>query len=92
MHSSVISGASNQAIKRVNLTHQMPLAQAANGWVARHRTDHMLVKADQRDPQTHACSNRRRLCACVATTYNNDVEIGRHPSRIYEECPLVKKE
>jgi hypothetical protein len=92
MHSSVIGGASNQAIKRVNLTHQMPLAQAANGWVARHRTDHMLVKADQSGPQTHACSNRRRLCPCVAATYNNDVEIGRHASRIYEECPLVKKE
>jgi hypothetical protein len=52
----------------------------------------MLVKADQSDPQTHACSNRRRLCPCVAATYNNDVEIGRHASRIYEECPLVKKE
>jgi hypothetical protein len=52
----------------------------------------MLVKADQSGPQTHACSNRRRLCPRVATTYNNDVEIGRHPSRIYEECPLVKKE
>ena len=92
MHSRVIGGTPDQAIKSVNLTHQMPLAQATNGWVARHRTDHIFVKADQSDPQTHACSNRRRLCACVAATHNNDVEIGRHPSRIYELCPLVKKE
>jgi hypothetical protein len=28
----------------------------------------------------------------VATTYHNDVEIGRHASRIYELCPMVKKE
>jgi hypothetical protein len=92
MHRSVIGGTPDEAIKRVNLPHQMPLAQAANSWVARHRTDHIFVKADQSDPQTHASRNSGCLCACVATPHNNDVEIGRHASRIYEECPLVKKE
>ena len=92
MHSRIVGGAADQAIKGINLTHQMAFAQAANGWVARHRPDHVLVKAHQRDSQAHARANRRRLCASVATTYNNDVEIGCHCSRIYEHCSLVKKE
>ena len=92
MYRSVISSAPDQAVKGVNFAHQMPFAQAANRGVTGHRTDHIFIKTDKRDPQTHARSNRRSLCAGVATTYNNDVEIGRHASRIYQLCPRVKKE
>ena len=92
MHRSVVGSASNQAIKCVNLPHQMPFAQTADSRVARHRADHVLIKANQRHPQTHACGNSGCLGTRVAATHNNDVEIGFHASRIYELCPLVKKE
>jgi hypothetical protein len=92
MDGSVIGSASDQAIKRINFPDQMPFAQAANGWVARHRANHIRVKANQSDPQTHACGDSGRLGACMAATHNNDVEIGRHASRIYQLCPRVKKE
>ena len=50
MHRSVISSASNQAVKGVNFAHQVTFAQTANSGVAGHRTDHILVKTDKRDP------------------------------------------
>jgi hypothetical protein len=31
-----IGSAGNQAIKGINFAHEVPFAQAANGWIARH--------------------------------------------------------
>ena len=67
-----LNGPGVTAVKGINLANEVSFAQATNGWVAGHRANHVLVKTDKRDPQTHACSNRRSFRARVAALRGYD--------------------
>ena len=92
MDCGIIGGPTNQAVKGVYLTYQMPFAETANGRVAGHCTNHVFIETYQCNAQPHTRSDRRRLSACVAAAYHDDVKIRRHTWRIAQVTGLVKKD
>ena len=64
----------HQAIKRIDLAHQMALAEPADGRIAGHLADGGKAVRDQRRARAHAGSRRRGLAAGMAAADNDDVE------------------
>ncbi|EXI71364.1 MAG: hypothetical protein AW07_03696 [Candidatus Accumulibacter sp. SK-11] len=60
--------------KRVDLLHEMPLADAANRRIAAHRTERLEVVRQQQGFHPHARRSKRRLGAGMAATNDDDVE------------------
>jgi hypothetical protein len=77
-----IGSASQQAVKRIHLTNQMPLAQTPNRRVAGHCSNFLRVKGQQGHAPTiggtvrHADtrSGTRRFHASMSTADNNNVK------------------
>ena len=77
----------HEAVERIDLAHQMALAKAADGRIARHRTNGRETMSDQRRLRAHAGGGGRRLTAGVAASDNNHVEAGVH-QKILQELAL----
>ena len=73
-----IGDAAHQAIERIDLAHQMALAEPADGRIARHGADGGEAMRDQRRSRAHARGRGRRLTAGVAATDNDHIEAGVH--------------
>ena len=69
-----IGDAPHQAVERIDLAHQMALAEPADGRVAGHLADGGEAVRDQRRARAHAGSRRRGLAAGMAAADNDDVE------------------
>ena len=64
----------HQAVQRIDLAHQVALAEPADGRVARHLADGGEAVRDQRRARAHARGGRRRLAAGMAAAHHDDVE------------------
>src|SRR5205807_368434 len=73
----LVGDAAHQAIERIDLTHQMTLAEAADRRVARHRPDRRESVGHQRDLGAHPGGGGSSFAAGVATTDHDDIE-GNH--------------
>ena len=69
-----VDGASHEAVEGVDLAHQLALAQAADGRVARHLADGLQAVGEQEGAGAEARRRRRRLAAGVAAPDHDDVE------------------
>ena len=63
----------HQAVERIDLTHQVALAQAANRRVARHLAKCRRLVRQQQCLRAHARRSRRGFTAGVSATNNNDI-------------------
>ena len=64
----------HQAVQRIDLAHQMALAEPADGRVARHLADGGELVGDQRRARAHAGSGSGGLAAGMAAAHHDDVE------------------
>ncbi len=64
----------HQAIQRIDLPHQMPLAKAPDRRIAGHRADGCKSMGHQGGPRAHARSGTGGLAASVASSDDDDVE------------------
>ena len=64
----------HQAVQRIDLAHQVALAEPADGRVARHLADGGEAVRHQRRARAHAGRRSRRLAAGMAAADNDDVE------------------
>ena len=75
--------AAHQAVERIDLAHQMALAEPADRRIAGHRADGGEPMRDQRGARAHARGRRRGFAAGVAAADHDDVEyraVDRHRS------------
>ena len=73
-----IGHAAHQPIERIDLAHQMPLAQPADRRIARHGADGGEAVRDQRRSRAHARGGGRSLAAGMAATNHNHIEASIH--------------
>ena len=64
----------HQAVQRIDLAHQVALAEPADGRVAGHLADGGEAVRDQRRARAHARRRRRGLAAGMAAADHDDVE------------------
>ena len=64
----------HQPVQRIDLAHQMALAEPADGRVARHLADGGEPVRDERRARAHARRRSRRLAAGMAAADHDDVE------------------
>src|SRR5262249_25296215 len=69
-----IGDPSHQPVKRIDLAHEMALAEATDGGVTRHFADRRKSVSDERGSGTEPGSRRRGFAAGMATPDNNDVK------------------
>jgi hypothetical protein len=80
-----IGGAGHDAPQRINLAHQVALADAANGRVAGHLADGFDVVGEQQGATTHARAGRRGLGTGVAAADDDHIVC----SGVVHECTCV---
>ena len=64
----------HQAVQRVDLAHEMALAEPADGRIAGHLADGGEAVGDQRRARAHARRGGRGLAAGMAAADDDDVE------------------
>ena len=69
-----VDHASHQAIERIDLSDEMPFAEAANRGITRHLADRLEFMRNERSTRAHTGSSRGRLAAGVPASHNNNVE------------------
>ena len=69
------------SVERVDLTHEMALAQASDRRIARHRADGREAMGDERDLGAHACGGRGSLASSMAATHDDDIVLRVHHSK-----------
>ena len=79
----------HQAIKRIDLTNEMALAEPADGGIARHGADGGETLGDQRRARAHPGRGRRGFAAGMATADHNHVEGRIH--RAFHKSELLSK-
>ncbi len=62
------------AAERINLAHELPLCQPADGRVATHVGDSVEVHRQERGAGAHARRRQGSLAACMPCAHNDDVE------------------
>jgi hypothetical protein len=81
-----VSGTGDYPIKCINFAHQVPLAEAADRRVARHRANLGRVKAHQPDaqaiPRADPRRSTRRLNASMPAANDHYVKVHVHRVRI----------
>ena len=85
MDRSGICGTADQAIERIDFTHQMAFAKPADGRIAAHRPDRIKIETDKGDAGTHSRSNSCRFAAGMAAADYDDVK-GMHGPSAYSTC------
>ena len=71
-----IGGAPHQAIKRIDLAHKVPLAQAANGRVARHDPQIICAARNQSNARTQARSRQSCFHPGMPAAHNHKIKLG----------------
>ena len=74
-----IGGARHHAVERVDLAHQMALAQAADRRIAGHLADRCEAVGDQRGSRAAARRRGRGFASRMAPADDNDVKFHRRP-------------
>ena len=74
-----VDGAAHDAVQRVDLAHQMALAEPADGRVAGHLADGVELVGDQQRPRPSPRRRRRRLAARMAAADHDDIEPAHGP-------------
>ncbi len=69
-----VGHAAHEAVERIDLAHEMALAETADGGVAGHLADGGEAVGDQRRARAHAGRGRSRLAAGMAAADDDDVE------------------
>ena len=69
-----VGDAAHQAVERVDLAHQMALAEPADGRIAGHLADGREAVGDQRRARAHARGRGRGLAAGMAAADDDDIE------------------
>ncbi len=64
----------HQTVQRIDLAHQMALAETADRGIAGHRADGRKAMGHQHRARPHARRRTGGLAACVAATNDDDVE------------------
>src|SRR5262249_45942762 len=82
LDAAAISDAAHQAVQRIDLAHQMTLAETADGWIARHRPDRRETMGQQRGFTSHAGGSGCGFTAGVAAANDDDVKTIHHGPRI----------
>jgi hypothetical protein len=72
-----IGGLGHGSPQGIDFLDQMPLADAADRWIAAHRTQRFQVVRQQQRLASHARCSQRRLGAGMAATDDDDVETVR---------------
>jgi len=75
MDRRAIGGARHPSVERVDLAHQMTLAQPADRRIARHRPDLRGIEADERDARTQPRRGRGGLGSGVPPADDDDIEM-----------------
>ena len=70
----VMAGLFSFAAERVDFAHDVPLAGAADGRVARHERDGVQAQREQEGGKAHARTGERGFAARVSCTYDDDVK------------------
>ena len=70
-----IGDPAHQAVQRIDLAHQVALAEPADGRIAGHLADGVEAVRYQRRARAHAGSGGRGLTAGMAATDHDDVEV-----------------
>ena len=70
-----IRNPAHDPVQRIDLSNQMPLAQPADGRVARHHPDTSPTQRHQRRPRAHACRHMRGLRPGMPTADHDDVKM-----------------
>ena len=65
------------AAERIDLAHQMPLANTANRGIAAHLPQGFQIVGQQQGLATHARRRQGGLCAGMATTNDDDIKMLR---------------
>lgn len=73
MNCGSVSCPRDDPVECVHFPYKVPLAQAANRWIAGHRSDGIPPKADQRRMRPHARSRRCSFAPCMAPTDYYDI-------------------
>ena len=71
---ALVGDPAHQAVERIDLAHQMALAEPADRRVAGHRADSREPMRDQRGARAHARRRGRGLAAGVPAADHDDVE------------------
>ena len=74
-----VGGAAHHAIERVDLAHQMALAEAADRRIAGHFADRREAMGDERRRGAAARGRGRGFAAGVAAADDDDVKFHRRP-------------
>jgi hypothetical protein len=78
LDAGLIGNTSHKSVKRVDLAHQLSLAKAADGGIARHRPDRVVSERNQRRFYASAGSRSRRFASGVPAANDNDVKSQSH--------------
>ncbi len=87
MDRGCVRGTTDQPVERVDLTHDMPLAQAADGRVTGHGTDRATIEGKERGFSPAPCRSGSRLGSGVSTADYHNIE---HGAAIVENWPRRK--
>ena len=77
LDAGAIRGARHRATERVDLSHQMSLADPADGRIAAHRAEGLDALRQQQGVRAHTRSRQRGFGAGVATADHDHVETAR---------------
>ena len=91
MDCGCVGGASDQAIKRIHLAYQMPLAQAADGRVAGHGAHGRAVEGEQRHRRARARCCSGRLTAGMAAADHDHIIACSHAAPLPDSGAVGQK-
>ena len=77
-----IGGAADQSVERVDLAHEVSLAEPADRRIAAHRPDRLEIETDQPDTRAHALTylaSVPRLGANAGVAVLNPIQIDQTP-------------
>ena len=90
----------HEPVEGVDLTHQNPLGETADGGIAGHFANRIKLMGEQQGARTEARRGRRRLAAGVAAADDDHViggrgggrwRVGRHGRALYAARPALSK-
>jgi hypothetical protein len=70
----LLDGPGHRSAERVDLAHEVPLADAAEGRVATHLAEGLDALGQQQSLVAHPRGRERRLGAGMAATHHNDLK------------------
>ena len=75
MDSGSVGYSGHNATQRINFTNQVPLGNAANGWIARHPSKGIGISGHQQRTRSSASRSRNGFTAGMTTSNYDYIEI-----------------